>query len=759
MIQIVVYSASIALAAAAVGGAIAVGLRRRVVPEKEFFDQVRDAALITEGGAIRAANRAASEQFGYAADEMIGLPVTTLLADPADETHFLAALLNGPVSDFPLRLRRKDGEIRDCAITARARFDARGRVIGCSGLARDVTDQNRTMAELRRAEHDYRGLFDNAYDAILILDRIDETVLDVNHRACVLYRLSRENFVGRSMVELSVDPLRGASLLQQTREGAGRYGAFESRQYRGDGSVMDVEINATEIVYQGRKVILSINRDISARREAERAIRDSEARFRLLLENVTDYAIVMLDAEGNIASWNEGAQRITGYAEDEVVGRNMSLFAPPDETAGLFHDLAAARASERHVQETVCVRKDGTSFAASATLTRIMDEDTLCGFALVLHDISERVQVERARQELIPVLERVATEWVETFDAVQAPMLLLDRRGKILRLNRAARILAQRPFSDLSHHSIEELHGEPWQTIARLSNDSVRSGSSWSVRVTTAEAVWQVSSCAAGSGDDRRAIVAAYDLTLVTRLEASVRQNEVAAAMGTMVAAVAHEVRNPLFTISAIVDAWCARFSDHDGVARYSAPLREQVLRLNRLMVDLLEYGRPHPLERHPASLEDAIRAAAKDCSAAAAQFSASIEVDVDPELPFAVIDLHRIEQVFQNVIDNAIRHTRPGGVVHVAATLGKGQLVIRITDEGPGVPVQDLERVFQPFYSRRGGGTGLGLAIARGIVTAHGGDISIRNRDAGEGAVVTIRLPLPAETNGSEMDAQAEAH
>lgn len=706
-----------------------------------FFEQIRDAALVTENGTIVEANGAALAQFGYPRREMIGLPVASLLWNPDDEQAFVHALVRGPVTDFPLRLRTAKGDPLDCVVTATPRFDQAGKLIGCRGLARDVTERNRIMAELRRAEQDYRGIFENAYDAILILDPLYETVLDANHRACVMYGFRREEFVGRSMGTLSVDPRRGRAFLRSTREGSGVVETFESQQLRHDGSIIHVEINATEVWHKGRRVILSVNRDISARRQSEKAIRESEERFRLLLENVTDYAIAMLDPIGRVVSWNEGAERITGYAEAEVLGQS-AVVATGTDPDGLRLHLTRAAENERFEYETRTTRKNGSTFAAVVTLTRIVDDSGLLrGYACVTRDVTERAELETAREEIVAILSSVASEWTSTFDAVQVPIVMIDTDCEIRRLNRAAQTLAGRQFPQLVNRPVRDLPGEPWRTIAHVVEEAF-AGNVQSVRATEGESVWQVSTSIVGPPQDRRAIVIAYDLTLVTQLEASVRQNEVVAALGSLVAGVAHEVRNPLFTISATLDAWEARYGRTEGIERYAVTLREQVDRLNRLMRDLLEYGKPNRLVLAEASLPDVVHSATADCSALAAQQGVEILQEL-ADVPLVAIDTGRMEQVFLNVIDNAIRHSARGSGVRVVLAVENEFIVCRVLDDGPGLGTQDPEALFAPMYTRRRGGTGLGLSIARKIVTSHGGTITVATRPEGTGAVATIRLPL----------------
>ncbi|ETK37046.1 PAS domain-containing sensor histidine kinase [Microbispora sp. ATCC PTA-5024] len=143
-------------------------------------------------------------------------------------------------------------------------------------------------------------------------------------------------------------------------------------------------------------------RDATERRMAEQALRESEERFRLLVHGVLDYAIFMLDPTGRVVSWNAGAERIKGYAADEIIGRHFSVFYPPeDKAAGKPNrELRTAAAEGRLEDEGWRVRKDGTRFWANVVITALFDEDgTLRGFGKVTRDMTERRTVERALDE------------------------------------------------------------------------------------------------------------------------------------------------------------------------------------------------------------------------------------------------------------------------------------------------------------------------------------------------------------------------
>lgn len=720
-------------------------LVRAAARHAQLFEQIRDAALITQYGSVVDINSAGLELFGYSREEMASVPLVKLLDDPADIGRCMRALRAGPVVDFELRLRTRDGRTLDCLITAAARFDAAGNLIGCQGLARDVTDRKRMLEALRRSEREYRGLFEHAHDPILVFDPNTEEILDANGQACILYDVPREELIGRSLETLTVDAEQGKRLLRKMSEDTGRYSSLESRQYRRDGTIVYVEINAAEVLYRGRKAILSINRNVTARRAAERAVRESEERFRLLLESVTDYAIFMLDPAGNVMSWNEGAQRITGYAADEILRWPISTFYPSEATASADEALRIAAAEGRAVVEGWRIRKDGRRFFAAATLTKIVHENgELRGFSKVIRDITELRQLEQTQQEMFAILQSVAAEWTQTFDAVQVPIVLVDGNGEIRRLNHAAEAMSGRTFPELLRRSVADIPGEPWQTIGRLAryaHDFEKPGETRAVDAGSGS-VWQVSSCVSRFDDaERLAIVVAYDLTLVTSLEESLRQTELAATLGNLVGGVAHEVRNPLFTISATLDACEARLGDTPHLSRYIGPLRDEVTRLNHLMADLLEYGKPHPLAIVPAPLARPIAAGVSHCARIAAERGVHIVTAIDEALPDIPIDAARLEQVFLNVVANAVQHSPEGGVVHVRASVAGDAVVCTVTDEGAGLQADEIDRVFMPFYTRRKGGTGLGLSITRKIVVAHGGEIDIANRTSGHGAVVTMRF------------------
>jgi signal transduction histidine kinase len=230
------------------------------------------------------------------------------------------------------------------------------------------------------------------------------------------------------------------------------------------------------------------------------------------------------------------------------------------------------------------------------------------------------------------------------------------------------------------------------------------------------------------------------------RLEQTVQRREAMSAMGALVAGVAHEVRNPLFAISSTVDALEARLGIQPAAAPGLATLRGEMQRMSQLMNELLDYGRPVRPGLVTEPLRGVLDEALQSCVPLALDAEVTLEASRDlPALPVPM-DRPRLVQVFQNLIQNAIQHTPAGRRVLVGAAPdtrhGQRGLLCAIRDSGPGFDAGDLERVFEPFFTRRRGGTGLGLSIVHRIVQEHAGHVEVANHPEG-GGVVSVWLPV----------------
>jgi signal transduction histidine kinase len=215
-----------------------------------------------------------------------------------------------------------------------------------------------------------------------------------------------------------------------------------------------------------------------------------------------------------------------------------------------------------------------------------------------------------------------------------------------------------------------------------------------------------------------------------------------------LTAAISHDLRTPLASVRASVEALADDLVPADEVPRYYDRVERDVERLERLIEDLFELAqldagaihldrRPLPIAEIAADVLDAMRPLAGERGVA-------LEFAVDEEPPPMLVDGNRIERVIGNLLRNALEHTTAGDTVRVSLGRDNGSAWVEVRDTGEGIPADDLERVWDRFVSGRSerGGTGLGLAIVRGIVQAHAGSVDVES-SVGVGSVFTVRLPV----------------
>lgn len=365
-------------------------------------------------------------------------------------------------------------------------------------------------------------------------------------------------------------------------------------------------------------------------------------------------------------------------------------------------------------------------------------------------NLRESPPVVDHQEELHRALERAAYEWRRTFDAVETPIVIVGLETMIARINRAARMLVGRQYGEIVGHSLHELPAtEPWLSMIDLTTEvqARRSPAARQVKDTYGRTLDLLAMLFnAEDSQDERVIVIVWDVSALVDLQMRLEQQRTMATMGALVAGVAHEVRNPLFAISATVDAM-EQASD-GSLREYFEVLREEIERMTRLMQDLLAYGRPAAPVFNAVSVGEIIDSAMRNSGPAANRQKIELKKAVRAN-PTIVADRERLGRALENLIDNAVQHSAAGATVTIqCATRSRGRsryVDVKVQDRGRGFAQNDLPRIFEPFFSRRKGGTGLGLALVEQIVHEHGGELTAANRTGG-GAEVTVSIPLPRE-------------
>lgn len=485
--------------------------------------------------------------------------------------------------------------------------------------------------------------------------------------------------------------------------------------------------------------------------------------FNLFVKQVEDYAIYLLDAEGRVLTWNPGAERIKGYSADEIVGEHLSRFYPPEDRDMASVALRDAAKTGHFETESWRLRKDGSRFWGSISLTALRDDSgELKGYAKITRDLTERMRAEqklRATELKYELLMAGVNEYA---------VFLLDAQGRIIDWSSAAQRLLGYSERDVIGRHLEILfppdqHG-PGGVPAHVLKEAAEKGrteeESWHAR--------QDGSLFWGSGitsvlrDDAGGIkgFAKVLLDRTARKQADEALREANRRKDEFLAMLGHELRNPLAPIKSGLDLLRLEGANQEIVQIMS----EQVGHVVRLVDDLLDMSRivqaRVELKQQPVQLADVIRRAVESVTPMfedqRQEFSNSLPAD-----PFWInVDPVRMAQVFSNLLTNAGKYTEPGGRISVNAERDDAGVVVRVKDTGIGIDPDLLPHVFDLFtqsdrtIERAQGGLGIGLTVVKRLVEMHGGRVSVMSGGAGQGSEFTVWLPTVDEPEPTLDDA-----
>ncbi|MGA7924200.1 MAG: PAS domain S-box protein [Thermoplasmata archaeon] len=487
-----------------------------------------------------------------------------------------------------------------------------------------------------------------------------------------------------------------------------------------------------------------------------------------ILEASPQYSIVATDLDGKFLLWNEGARRIYGYEEGEVIGRNIRLLhLPNDIDSGRIEEIFTTALSEGRWEGVIRrVRKGGEAFPTQVDLTVRRDRDNRpIGFLSISKDISEEMQVS---QRLLDSEEynRVLVE--STFDGLFA----LDPSGIITDVNLKMELMTGVAHSELIGTPFRNYVVPPTavdQAIRRVLNE----GHAGDLELVIRQADGSVRNytCNANTiGKDpervKGLVVAVRDVTEQKQLQEELEdrnreleiQNERVLAASRMktdfLASMSHELRTPLNSIIGFSD-FLLTGTDiplDPELREYLAIILNSGNHLLQLINDVLDLAKVESgkLELSPA-LVDIPKAVDEVCSTLLPQLSQRrlhLVHEVDPQVRNLVVDPLRFKQILYNLLSNAVKFTPPEGRVEVSLIpSGASHVALQVKDTGIGIPAKDLSRVFQEFEQLDAGpgkhysGTGLGLPLTRRLVTLMGGSIGVAS-EVDAGTTFTVRLP-----------------
>ena len=559
--------------------------------------------------------------------------------------------------------------------------------------------------------------------------------------------------IGRSFAMFYPEADRRAGLPLELLLKARQDGRVEHQGWRvrKDGSQFwgDVVITAIHDVDGRLTGYTKVTRDLTEEHALELALRSSEERFRLLVGQVSDYAIIALDPQGVIETWNLGAERVKGYTAEEAIGRSFAMFySEEDRRSGLPLRLLDAARHEGRVEHTGWrLRKDGSRFWADVVITALHDADgNLSGFAKVTRDLTEQHALEeklRASEERLRLLVGQVSDYA---------IVGLDPQGAIETWNLGAERVKGYTAEEAIGRSFAMFYTEedrraglPIDLLTKARETGRVEHTGWRVRKDGSR-FW---------GDV--VITALHDETgrltgyaKVTRDRTDLKAIE--DAQDTFYAAFNHDFRTPVTALKGFVDA--LRDADAEDREMLVGRVESSADRLLAMVEGLIQFATQRvgnaSLLLADIDLAQITRSAIRDLAPALEPSRVKIEDDV----ALAAANGVAMHRVITNLVANALKYSPSDTPVEV--TFGRsapGRTRISIVDRGRGIHPDDIETIFDEFargrLAEQDGGTGLGLTSARDLVCQQNGTLSLTS-EVGVGTTVTIDLQSASSSRPS---------
>jgi PAS domain S-box-containing protein len=684
-------------------------------------------------------------------------------------------------------------------------------VVGLVLLIVTAVPLNRSHEALELMRERTRDLVEQAPDGIFVAD-LHGRYTDVNGAGCRMLGYARDEIVGASIADLL--PREDVARLWRSREEllAGGIHVAEWRLRRKDGTYLTAEVSA-RILADGRWQ--GFVRDISERKRLEESLRLSEAKSSGILAISAD-AVISIDETQRITMFNEGAEKIFGYSAAEAIGSPLDMLIPERfrtrhrllvERFAAAREVVARRISERGAT-IVGLRKNGEEFPADAAISKL-DVGGTSILTVALRDVTEQKRREREQRLLaemgsVPtatlddaeVLGHVARMAVRDF-ADLCVVDVVDDDGAVRRLEAVGRdpsrawacdllmkVPVDRTRPDLMRSVRETGHPALLQdlspeTVASFAETEDERRALRALDPRSAVVVPLVAggkllgvmgfvcsrpSRAYGPADLRFAEDIAQRVALSienTRLHRAAQR--AIEARDDVLGIVAHDLRSPLNAIRLQARLLLRHAGEPGPRSREPAiAIDRAVTRMDRLIQDLLDVTRLEAgglsFERRSLPARQVVVDAVDAHRVLAASASLDLGLDVAHALPSIWADHERLLQVFENLIGNAIKFTKPGGRVVVGAELRDGEVLFRVTDTGVGIAPEALPHLFDRFWQMqkaRHAGAGLGLPIVKGIVEAHGGRVWVESAP-GRGSSFFFTIPAAPHVGQTEIATEA---
>jgi len=743
---------------------------------RTLIENAGEAILVAQDGIFIFTNPKGEELFGRSQEELALKPLTYFIHEEDREMvgdrHERRLKGEDLPPVYPFRIMDKSGHIKWVELKV-VLFSWEERPATLCYMT-DITGQKRAQESLKESEERYRNLVELSPEAIFVHQ--EWQIKYINREGTKIFGATNpQELIGKSAMELIHPDYHDAvkSRVEQVYSTRKTLPRAELKYVRIDKQVIDVEARGTYIDYLGKPATLSVIRDITKEKRKEEELRESEKRYRILMETADrsgQAIIITQDKSGtdtvSVFS-NEAAVEVTGYSHEELSSLSWFEIVHPR-----YRDAAMKRARKRMTGEDISdlneisiIRKDGTEIPIEICSIR---SEFQGGASLItfFRDITDR----RLAEEALRKSEERYRELVE--NAVMG-FYQIEKQGKYRMVNRRmAEIFGyaspQEFMEDIDN--VSELYAHPDERskiLQQIDEKGFMEGIEVEFRKKTGESIWVKLNTRATTDKDGGVI---YEGTLedITerkqmeeerkRLEDQLQQAYKMEAIGTLAGGIAHDFNNILTPI--IVQSELALMDiDEKNPIRFNLQeVMKAGLRAKDLVKQILTFSRQSDQQPIPLRISPIIREAIK-LLRASLPTTIEIRLNLEKDEDTVIADPTQIHQVLMNLCTNAAHAMRDKGG-NLNASLSKVELdsqytsrytdlepglymKLAVSDSGHGISPEVMDRIFDPFFTTkdRSEGTGMGLAVVHGIIKSYGGEITVES-ESGKGTTFNVFIP-----------------
>ncbi len=736
---------------------------------RNLLDRTNDAVVVADAssGKYVYVNNKACVTRGYTREEHLSLNVLDVVAVPAGMGHsFWRRHLNeirekGNMT-YEILHKRKDGSTFPVEVSVN--YIAHENKEYLVSISRDISERKRAEKNLELV----RTILNHSNDAILLVDPVDGRFLDFNEKACDILGYKRAELKAMTVLDVSGNFLRdGYSWEDCINEFRAKEGIiFEADYKRKDGIKFPGEVSARCVILGGKDYLITAVRDISARKQAEQALHESEERFRDMALISSDW-LWETDSTGCYTYCSEQVKNVLGYEAGEILGKTVFELMCPDEAARagkVVKKLVKARQPIVDL-ENWNISRDGTEVCLLTNSVPMYDrEGVFVGYRGVDKDITERKRAEKSLRESEELFRTV-------FEFGGLGIALVSQQGKPTYFNPM--------IQSLLGYTPEELCGMLYSEFTypgdlqkshnffKEINEGKRDWYQLEKRYIKKDGqlVWcRVTVSAVRDADKKLLYVIAVLENINERKEAEAKLRQTMLELERsnfelqqFVNVASHDLQEPLRMVTSFLQLLQRRYygriaPDANDFIMFAV---DGAVRMRALIDALLEYSRVNTQGR---------KLVPTDCNAVFLQVLANLQTAIDESgaeitydlLPTVMADSVQLVQLFQNLLKNAIKFQRVAPpLIHVSSELRDEEWVFSVKDNGIGIEPEYFNRIFEMFqrlHARNAyPGTGIGLAICKKIVERHGGRLWVESELA-EGSTFYFTMSgIKGDSNGRQ--------